>query len=416
MGGARLDACVVVIGAGVAGLAAAKSLLRKKRNVIVLEARDRVGGRAYTTNEPFGFPYDCGAQWLEAPWTFKRFGAGRAFAAQEHDRYFVDGNEVCRSVVKEAHNSLRGQLRMAVERNFDQSIASAITGDGTAFEIAKAELGPLSVGLDIAEISTADEDEQECSDDRLFGKGYGSAVKRWATGIRVRTGESVSQVTWKEDGRVVVTTSKDSVRARAAIITVPIGVLTAKKPRLIFKPQLPRAHRRAIDGLRMADFEKVSILFRRAVCRRSKAHAGYYVLRNGRAMYALWRPDGRFVTCFFGGKEARHILGLGDRDATRYTLQELSEAAKPILLTSVEDVAECVECSHVTRWGADPFSRGAYSAANIGCAETRERLAEPVKGRLFFAGEATDPKWAARVYGAYRSGNRAAGLVDQALG
>jgi monoamine oxidase len=408
------DACVVVIGAGVAGLAAAKSLIRKKRSVIVLEARDRIGGRIHTTDDPFGFPYDCGAQWLEAPKTFKRFGTGRVFADQEHDRYFVDDNEVGRRAVEDAHRSLRKQLSLVAKSKADQSIASVITGDGTAHEIAKAELGPLSVGLDIAEISAADEHRQECSDDRLFREGYGAAIKRLAIGVRVRTSEAVHRVAWKKDGGVVVDTNKDSVRARAAIITVPIGVLTGKAASLAFEPRLPIAYRRSIDGLRMAHLEKVSILFRRAVHPRSDAYAGYYVLRRGRAMYALWHPKGRFVTCFFGGKEACHIQGLRDRNATRYALQELS-GLKSILLSSVEDLAECVECSHVTRWGTDPFSCGSYSAARIGCADSRKKLSKPVGGRLFFAGEAMDPQWAARVYGAYKSGNCAAEAVDKAL-
>ncbi len=73
---------------------------------------------------------------------------------------------------------------------------------------------------------------------------------------------------------------------------------------------------------------------------------------------------------------------------------------KKILLAPIEDSGECVECSHVTHWGTDPFSRGSYSAARIGGSESRKKLALPVEQRLFFAGEAMDPKWVARVYGA----------------
>ena len=207
MSEAKLDTCVVVIGAGAAGLAAAKLLICKKRKVIVLEARDRIGGRAHTTGEPFGFPYDCGAQWLEAPGAFKGFGTRRAVVDQEHDRYFVDGVETCRSVVKKAHRSLRAQLDLVAKSRVDQSIASAINGRGPAYEIAKAELGPLSVGLDVAKISTIDEYKQDCAEDRLFKAGYGAAVKRWAAGVRAPTGEAVSQIACQKNG-VIVTTSK----------------------------------------------------------------------------------------------------------------------------------------------------------------------------------------------------------------
>jgi hypothetical protein len=116
---------------------------------------------------------------------------------------------------------------LVTKSDSDQSVASAISGDGAAYEIAKAELGPLSVGLDIAEISAADEHKQECSDDRLFRESYGGAIKRLASGVRVRTSEAVHRVAWKEDGGVVVDTSKDSVRARVAIITVLPAQLSA---------------------------------------------------------------------------------------------------------------------------------------------------------------------------------------------
>src|SRR5215218_10217957 len=103
MSEASLDASVVVIGAGVAGLAAAKWLLSKKRSVIVLEARDRIGGRTHTIAEPCDFPYDVGAQWLEGPKKFKGFSARGAFVPEEdeaHDHYFFNGKKVCRSEVK----------------------------------------------------------------------------------------------------------------------------------------------------------------------------------------------------------------------------------------------------------------------------------------------------------------------------
>jgi monoamine oxidase len=412
-----LDADVVVIGAGAAGLAAARHLLRKKRSVIVLESRDRIGGRAHTTVGPFGFPYDIGAQWLEAPRTFRGFMARNALVAEEgevDDRYFVNGNEVRRCDVKRANTKLQKKLDTVTVA--DRSIACAIKGIGRgdpAYAIAIAELGPLSVGLDITRISTIDYNEQPNSADRLFKKGYGAAVTKWAEGVPVLTGRPVSRVAWNDDG-VAVTAGKKVVRTRAAVITVPIGVLKTRS--ITFAPPLPEKHRKAIDGLQMANLEKVSILFRNRVCKPGAAHAGFYVLRRGRAMYALWSRSGRFVTCFFGDKEARHICRL-DRGARDYALQELSEGLKSILLlSSIKDLAKCVERSHVTHWGTDPCSRGSYSAAKVGHSESRKTLAIPVERRLFFAGEATCPAWAARVYGAYSSGKNAACLVDEALG
>jgi monoamine oxidase len=129
-------------------------------------------------------------------------------------------------------------------------------------------------------------------------------------------------------------------------------------------------------------------------------------------MYALWRLDGRFVTCFFGGKEADHICRLSDSRATDYALQALSEG---LPLCSIGNLAEHVKCSHVTRWGVDPLALGSYSAATIGRSASRKELTKPVEKRLFFAGEATERTWAARVYGAYLSGENAAAEVHEAL-
>ena len=248
----------------------------------------------------------------------------------------------------------------------------------------------------------------------LQGFAYGAAVERWATNIPVLTGKPVSQVFRSKDG-VVVTTGRKTVRVSAAVITVPIGVLKSRS--ITFEPPLPKCHRRAIDGLQMANLEKVSILFRDPVKKPSVAHAGFYVLRRGRAMYALWHPTGKFVTCFFGGKVARDVCDLSDTDAKNYALQELSEGLKPILLSSsIRDLAKRVERRHVTRWGKDRYSLGSDSAARIGCSESRTTLSLPVEGQLFFAGEATHLEWAARVYGAYESGIKAANLVDKAIG
>jgi monoamine oxidase len=241
MSESTLDASVVVIGAGVAGLAAAKWLRSKRRSVIVLEARDRIGGRTHTTAKPFRFPYDIGAQWLEAPRHFKVFSSrGDLVKDEADDSYFFDREEVCGSEVQRANRQIEEWVA-SVKPGADKSIACAIKGRDlgrSAYAIAKAALGPLSVGLNIAEISALDWYKQPNSKERLFTKGYGAAVERWAGNIPVLTGKFVTQVERNNDG-VVVTAGRTTVRARAAIITVPIGVL--KSQSIAFTPPLPRS-------------------------------------------------------------------------------------------------------------------------------------------------------------------------------
>lgn len=407
---------VVIVGAGVAGLAAARSLMAANRSVLVVEARERVGGRAVTDSTTFGFPFDLGAQWIEAG----RSNPAMAIAKEMNVRPVPDrqeqaiylggselpGEEYARfeKIAIEASRTLVEALKKAP----DVAVGRVLVARDPLERLAYATVGPLESGVELGELSARDFMRQpETEPQYSVAGGLGALVARWGARVPVKSGTRVVRVD-STGSRVLVVTTDGQLAARAVIVTVPTGVLAHGS--LGFAPQLGAARREAIAQLPMALYNKVALSFARRVI---DAPAGRGVLgltRDDRAFDAIVRPHDRDAAIVFvGGAQARQIEEEGTGAAVSFALSAIAEIYGNAL-------RGLLARSFATRWGRDPFARGSWSMATPGNADKRLVLAQPHHDRVFFAGEATDPVWATRVGGAYASGVRAAREALAVLG
>ena len=409
------DADVVVVGAGMAGLTAARALQAARRTVVVIEARTRIGGRAHTDTATFDFPYDHGAQWLEAagrnPLVAMARDAGFALTRDpENVSAYISGREATAQQY-ERLEAMRaeGARRIAelVRTRGDRPVSEALPAEDALGRLVDAFVGPLEAGVETRQLSALDVERQPDGASYMVDTGLGTFVADYGARVPVRLGVRAPQIDWSGSG-VVVETSAGTIRARASIVTVPTGVLAAGG--LVFTPVLPAAKQEAIANLPMGVFNRIGIRFNRRVVDEKPFTTLAALTRAGVPVGGMLRPWNReFAVCFTGGDHGRALEAAGEKAMIDFAVGALAEIYGEGLRTAVDR-------AHATRWGADPFALGSYSAARPGHAHQRGELARPVGDRVFFAGEATDPVWATRVTGGYISGLRAAREVQAILG
>lgn len=406
------DLDVVVIGAGAAGLAAAATLRERGRTCVVLEARDRVGGRVHTETK-LGVPFDAGAQyihWAERnPW--KQIAADLGVETREEDaggglRVYANG-----VVLPDGE---RGRRRRAFERvdalitaatRPDRSIAAAVAGQGDDAVTAATGLTRLTLGEEPERVSSADYDQLWSGDDLVMPDGYGRLVERYASGLPVRLREVVTRIDWRGPG-VAVDTTGGRVTARAAIVTVPVGVVQAGAIR--FAPDLPGDMMDAFGALRMGAYTKVALRLDRARLGITPEDAIELGRGQGTTSFEFF-PGGRdLVIAYLGGDDARALCVAGVTAALAAVTERLAGiVGGRVRLALGEGV--------LAGWWTDPFARGGYSILKPGAGGAREALRHPVAGRLWFAGEASAGGGAMTVGGAYLEGRRAATEVADSV-
>jgi len=399
---------VVIVGAGVAGLAAAKSLMAAQKSVLVVEARERIGGRAVTDSTTFGFPFDLGAQWIEAGKTNPAMAILRDMNAKpvpdrQDQAIYLSGTELPREEYaryeKIAVDASR-KLVAALKRAPDVPVGQVLVAQDPLERLAYAMVGPLESGVELGELSARDFMRQpEAEPQYSVTEGLGALIARWGAKVPVKLGTRVVRID-STGPQVLVVTSNGQLSAKAVIVTVPTGVL-ASGP-FGFAPQLSAARREAIAQLPMALYNKVALSFSRKVIDAPAGRSVSGMTRKDQAFDAIVRPYNRdAVIVFVGGAQARQLEEEGMGAAVSFAMSAMAEIYG-------DGLRGALTRSFVTRWGKDPFARGSWSMATPGNADKRLVLAQPHHDRVFFAGEATDPVWATRTGGAYASGLRAA--------
>jgi monoamine oxidase len=400
---------VVVVGAGFAGLAAARALIAKGASVAVVEARGRIGGRAYTESETFGVPYDHGAAWLHSadknPVTRIAEDLGYTFVDEENTDVwlYLDGEEATDDEYDEffdAYGGMHEKLKMADEE-FDSDISfQALVSPRTGLELLAAErFGPFEAGVDIGRLSVMDVNQQLGTGvEWMVPAGLGSVVADYGRSVPVSLSTKVETIRW--GGKAVeVVTDKGTLRAKAVIVTVSTEIVS--RGDIKFEPQLPSWKRSAFDGVPMGVLDKITLQFDEDLFETDMVTA-YYQDEGGLMLDYLLRPfDLNVVVTFVGGSMARELEKEGDEVAIELALEGLAECFG-------EDVWDAFVKGHITKWASDPYAYGAYSSASVGHAQDRKKLARPVDDRLFFAGEACSPEWATQVSAAYITGLQAA--------
>jgi monoamine oxidase len=416
-----LDADVLVVGAGAAGIAAARRLRELGRSCLVLEAGARVGGRAWT--DAAGL--DLGASWLHVAEHNPLTPLARTLGFTLHD----DGRrrrDLLLAQGRPATPEERAAYEAACE-TWEAAAASRAAQGGPDIPLAEAVprggpwdatvthwFGAIINGIEAIRSSLQDYAATLLEGQNLqLREGIGTLLARLAEGLPLRLATPVLRII---DGRVVETPS-GPLRARAVIVTVSTGVL-ADAPAggsLRFDPPLPAEVRAAIAGLPLAPVMKVALRVagEERFGLRPFARLGRMVegTEDRPISWMLW-PFGRpWAVGYLGGRLAE---SMPDADAA-----EAAARAELARYFGAETVARSFpEPATVAHWAADPLFRGGYSYARVGAAGARAVLAGAAlaEGRLRFAGEACHTHYAGTVGGAWDSGARAAEATHAALG
>ncbi|MCS6802200.1 MAG: FAD-dependent oxidoreductase [Chloroflexota bacterium] len=420
---------VIVVGGGVAGLAAARRLREAGIEAAVLEARDRLGGRVWTARFPDGSPIDLGATWIHRVEgnPIAALAAGLHTVVTDYDNstlYGPDGRELPerrQEAIEEEFDALLASLRRlraqrsdAPDRPLQSAIDEVTAGLGRERRRELAYAVNVEIehdyAADAAELSFRhwDQDDEFAGPDVWFRDGYAALVERLAAGVPVERAR-VTRIAWGATG-VELTTTAGERRAAVAIVTVPLGVLRAGT--LTFTPPLPAAHAAALRRLGVGALERVALLFPRVFWEEGYDRFGWMGPQPGlwAEWYSLAAATGApIVVGFNAGRVARELAARSD--------EEIVASALAALRTLFGRGVPAPRSAFVTRWLTDPLAGGAYSHLPPGASgDDYDTLATPPSDCLILAGEHTSRAYPGTVHGAYLSGERAARDALASLG
>lgn len=418
---------VLIVGAGMAGLAAAKTLRQAGYEVVVVEGRDRLGGRIWTSRAWEGLPLDLGASWIHGtegnPLTALAKESKAETVATSYDRSEIYGSNGRLLTAKQERQleqlleEVEDALAEAQDADEDEGVETAvkeILDWQNRSEEAQKQIDFLlnstleqEYGGSTEDLSAYwyDDGEGFEGEDVLFPAGYHTLIEHLAQGVTVKLNQVVERIAWGE-GETAVYTDSDTFTGDAIICTLPLGVLQSGT--VTFTPALPDSHQEAIDALQMGLLNKCYLRFPTAFWPTEADWLEYIPSEKGQ--WAEWvsfaRPTGEPILLGFNAADfGREIEG--------WTDEEIVESAMETLRTIFGDEIPDPTDYQITRWASDPFAYGSYTFNSLGSTpEMRDQLAESAGDRLFFAGEATIRDYYGTVHGAYLSGVRAAEEVE----
>jgi monoamine oxidase len=396
---------VAIIGAGAAGLGAARALESSGLSVAVLEARDRVGGRGHTIMAAPGIIFDVGCGWLHSadlnsfvpiaeqlnfeidktrpPWREQGFDA--VFPPEER-LDFMRAIDAFYDRAEEAAKSGR------------DSAANAYLEPGNRWNPMIDAISTYVNGAELDRVSILDMDAYEDTEiNWRIRRGYGALMVAYGAPCPLALDTQVTLID-HSGPRVRIETSRGTLSAARVIVTVPTNLIADEAIR--FFPALP-AKVDAARGLPLGLADKVTLALDQPDALPIDGNLRGATMRTAMGGYHL-RPFGQAcIEGFFGGRFAQALEDAGDGALAAQAIDEIVALLGSDYRRKLKPLAE-------SRWARDPFARGSYSHALPGHAGARALLAAPVDGRLFFAGEATSPNFFSTAHGARDSGERAA--------
>ncbi len=409
------DYDVAIVGAGAAGLAAARTACDLGLRTVVLEAKDRVGGRAYTESASLGVPFDHGCRWLHSASRNPFVGIARAlgyapYLEQRVRQVFLGDRRADAVEIAEwtdfAQRNFRA-METAGDDGRDVPATEVIERGGRWSALFDAWCAMMTA-FNADAVSTLDYARYvDTKENWVVPQGFGTLIARYGAGLPVTLNAPVSRISWGGP-RLTLTTPQGTVEARTAIVTASTAVLAGGAIR--FDPALPDWKQAAIEAMPVGAANKVGFALRRDVFGEPEGRFSIFSSDTADAMHFHVRPCGDpVVGAYVGGRVCDALEKDGPAAMTALALERL----KAIFGADIEkEIAGSV----ATGWRGDPFIGGAYSLARPGQAHRRADLATPLAERLFFAGEATHIDFYSTAHGAYLSGVAAAEKAGAALG
>ena len=398
----------MVIGAGVAGISAAHKLIGLGFSVTVIEAANRIGGRAWTDTTTFGVPYDVGAHWLhyDSHNFYNEYGKKNGFDiypdplefnVYDQGRKLENGLET----IEERLDEIYSDIHKATDASLDISVQQAISHrTGELHQIAEFVLGPWTIGKEVSELSVRDVASLVEDADWFCKQGFGSLVSHYGSRLPISLNTKAIEINWSKHG-VKVKTNHGEIQAKAVILTVSTGVLASGD--LKFNPELPIKKQESFNAISMGNYEHVCLLFSDDAL---KTKPDTYILKSvdesGMKFGALTNASESGLAYFdIGGNTALDLMRENEEVRINLALEEF----KNIFGNRIE---QSFVKGAASSWRNNSYTQGAYASAELGASTMREFLRESIADKVFFAGEACHRTMWASVAGAHLSGQEVA--------
>jgi monoamine oxidase len=409
------EADIVVIGAGAAGIAAARRIMAANRRVIVVEATSRIGGRCQTDISTFDVPFDRGARWMHNPETNPMIRLGRAAGLEITPAPSGQKIRIGRRFARpgETEEFLAAQVRAnrAIDdasRKGDISCAAVLPKDlGDWAGTAEFVLGANFAGKDLRDMSVVDKARaQDRTTAIACRQGLGTLIARLGEQLPVSLSTPANRILWSKRD-VTVETSAGKIVARAAVVTVSSNVLVAGN--LKFDPDIPKRMLDAAAKLSLGSYDRIALQMPGNPLGLSRDDILIEQSNSTRTALLYANMGGSSLcTIDVAGSFGRDLSAQGEQAMSAFAVEWLTK-----LFGS--EAGAAVKKSSATRWNAQPFVLGAMSVAAPGAQVSRKILTDPI-GCMYLAGEATHETLWGTIDGAWESGERAAEAALRRIG
>lgn len=399
---------VAVVGGGAAGIAAARKLAGHGVDCLIIEARERLGGRAFTISHPSGHALDMGCGWLHSadcnPWAAIATAQGRLFDKAIPPWGRVTMTEIVPAETQRAFRQAMSQLFARVSEQaatgVDRPASDLLRADGRWNGMLNAVMTYIA-GAELHLMSTIDLDRYEDTElNWRLVDGYGAMIVAHGDGLPVAFDCAATRID-HSGRRIAIETTKGIIEADRVIVTLPTSIIGENEN--LFYPALP-AKTQAARGLPLGLDDKLFIALDGAEEFEIESRVFGRTDRAGTGNYHF-RPFGRpMIECYLAGSLARDLEAADEPAFFDFAVSEMTGLFGTSIAKRLKPIA--LHC-----WGTDPYARGAYSYAVPGAADQRAVLAAPVDERLFFAGEACSRFDFSTAHGAYVTGIDAADRV-----
>lgn len=421
---AKNSVYAIVIGAGVAGLSAARTLQKAGKSVIVLESRDRIGGRLWTDRKWEDTPMDMGAGWIEGieenpVAEFAKKNKIKMTLSDDDNvvLYDLHGEEVSDEefdALDDDYDKMMDAIDEKREKlKEDVSLGSLIEDYMDEMDFSDKERMKMrfyvsntiesDYAADCSELSGKywDSDDGFDGEDVIFLNGFDEVAQNLARNLDIRLEHIVEKISYDEGG-VTVETDQGKFTGEIAVVTLPLGVL--KKGTVEFEPSLPKRKQKAIDNLNMGVLDRLYLKFPKAFWSKEPELIHHYAKEKKDdldIMNFYHFTDKPILLFFTSGNDALEKEAFSDKEIIKHAMKSLQKIYG-------KDIPEPIDYLRKS-WGEDKFVYGSYSYIPVGASgDDHDILAESVDDVLFFAGEATTSDYSGTIVGAFISGQDAA--------